>query len=27
MVEAEHDADVQRYSQSVADALRESIGT
>jgi phosphoglucosamine mutase len=27
MVEAEHDADVQRYSQSVANALRESIGT
>jgi phosphoglucosamine mutase len=26
MVEAEDDADVQRYSQSVADALRESIG-
>jgi phosphoglucosamine mutase len=26
MVEAEHDADVQRYSQSVAEALRESIG-
>ncbi len=26
MVEAEHDADVQRYSQSLADALRESIG-
>jgi phosphoglucosamine mutase len=26
MVEAEHDADVQRYSQAVADALRESIG-
>jgi phosphoglucosamine mutase len=27
MVEAEHDADVQRYSQSVANAVRESIGT
>jgi phosphoglucosamine mutase len=26
MVEAEHDADVQRYSQSLAEALRESIG-
>jgi phosphoglucosamine mutase len=26
MVEAEHDADVQRYSQTVADALRSSIG-
>jgi phosphoglucosamine mutase len=26
MVEAEHDSDVQRYSQSLADALRESIG-
>jgi phosphoglucosamine mutase len=26
MVEAERDADVQRYSQSLADALRESIG-
>jgi len=26
MVEAEHDADVQRYSHSVAEALRESIG-
>jgi phosphoglucosamine mutase len=26
MVEAEHDADVQRFSQSVAQALRESIG-
>ena len=26
MVEAEHDADVQRYSQSIADALRSSIG-
>jgi phosphoglucosamine mutase len=26
MVEAEHDADVQRYSQSVAEALRQSIG-
>lgn len=26
MVEAEEDADVQRYSQSLADALRESIG-
>jgi phosphoglucosamine mutase len=26
MVEAEQDADVQRYSQSLADALRESIG-
>jgi Phosphomannomutase len=26
MVEAEHDADVQRFSQSVADALRSSIG-
>jgi phosphoglucosamine mutase len=26
MVEAEHDADVRRYSQSLADALRESIG-
>jgi len=26
MVEAEDDADVQRYSQSLADALRESIG-
>jgi phosphoglucosamine mutase len=26
MVEAEHDADVQRYSQSVANALRSSIG-
>jgi phosphoglucosamine mutase len=26
MVEAEHDADVQRYSQSLADALRASIG-
>jgi phosphoglucosamine mutase len=26
MVEAEHDADVQRYSQSLADALRSSIG-
>jgi len=24
MVEAEHDADVQRYSQSLAEALRES---
>jgi phosphoglucosamine mutase len=26
MVEAEHDADVRRYSQSLAEALRESIG-
>jgi phosphoglucosamine mutase len=26
MVEAEHDADVQRYSESVAEALRASIG-
>ena len=26
MVEAEHDADVQRFSQSLADALRHSIG-
>ena len=26
MVEAEHDADVQRYSQSIANALRSSIG-
>jgi phosphoglucosamine mutase len=26
MVEAEHDADVQRFSQSVANALRQSIG-
>ncbi len=26
MVEAEHDADVQRHSQALADALRESIG-
>jgi phosphoglucosamine mutase len=26
MVEAEHDADVQRFSQSVASALRSSIG-
>ena len=26
MVEAEHDADVQRFSQSVANALRSSIG-
>jgi phosphoglucosamine mutase len=26
MVEAEHDADVQRYSQSLANALRSSIG-
>jgi phosphoglucosamine mutase len=26
MVEAEHDADVQRFSQSVADALRSTIG-
>jgi phosphoglucosamine mutase len=26
MVEAEHQADVQRFSQSVADALRSSIG-
>jgi phosphoglucosamine mutase len=26
MVEAEHQADVQRFSQSVADALRTSIG-
>jgi phosphoglucosamine mutase len=26
MVEAEHDADVQRYSESLAEALRESIG-
>jgi phosphoglucosamine mutase len=26
MVEAEHDADVQRFSQSLADALRSSIG-
>jgi phosphoglucosamine mutase len=26
MVEAEHDADVQRYSESVAAALRETIG-
>jgi phosphoglucosamine mutase len=26
MVEAEHDTDVQRYSQSLADALRASIG-
>jgi len=25
-VEAEHDADVQRFSQSLADALRSSIG-
>jgi phosphoglucosamine mutase len=27
MVEAEHDADVQRYSQSLANALRSSIGS
>jgi phosphoglucosamine mutase len=27
MVEAEHQSDVQRFSQSVADALRSSIGT
>ncbi len=27
MVEAEHDADVQRYSKSIADALRTAIGT
>ena len=27
MVEAERDADVQRYSQSIANALRSSIGT
>ncbi|MGB8659019.1 MAG: hypothetical protein WCD34_01235, partial [Candidatus Acidiferrum sp.] len=26
MVEAEHDADVQRFSQSLANALRSSIG-
>ena len=26
MVEAEHQADVQRFSQSVADALRVEIG-
>jgi phosphoglucosamine mutase len=26
MVEAEHDADVRRYSQSLAEALRTSIG-
>jgi phosphoglucosamine mutase len=26
MVEAEHDADVQRFSQSVANALRSEIG-
>ena len=26
MVEAEHDADVQRFSQSIADALRSTIG-
>jgi phosphoglucosamine mutase len=26
MVEAEHDADVQRYAQSIANALRSSIG-
>jgi len=26
MVEAEHDTDVQRYSQSIANALRSSIG-
>jgi phosphoglucosamine mutase len=26
MVEAEHDADVQRFSESVANALRHSIG-
>ena len=26
MVEAEHDADVQRFSQSIASALRSSIG-
>ena len=26
MVEAEHQADVQRFSQSVANALRSSIG-
>jgi hypothetical protein len=26
MVEAEHDADVQRFSQSLAHALRSSIG-
>ena len=26
MVEAEHEADVRRFSQSVADALRSSIG-
>ena len=26
MVEAEHQADVERFSQSVADALRASIG-
>jgi phosphoglucosamine mutase len=27
MVEAEHDADVQRFSQSIANALRSAIGT
>jgi len=26
MVEAEHEADVQRFSQSLANALRSSIG-
>ncbi len=26
MVEAEHEADVQRFSQSLADALRQTIG-
>jgi len=26
MVEAEHDSDVQRFSQSIAAALRSSIG-
>jgi phosphoglucosamine mutase len=26
MVEAEHDADVQRFSKSIADALRSTIG-
>ena len=27
MVEAEHDADVQRFSQSIASAVQSSIGT
>jgi len=27
MVEAEHESDVQRFSQSLANALRSTIGT